>query len=186
MTTSRVLRPPRFSVRLSAAVLAAVLVLGALSGVVRWEATLVAQAASPCTLLTTDEIQPLAPKKVTVSAGVATSIEAAGSTWCQYTWGEGARRFKLDLAVNDASKMFSGSAPDAIKQRLQSAVAPGTADAVVTDVGDVAVFKADSAMFVHATAYVKGRILQVQLDGFDAVTKKDDVIKLLKSAASKL
>jgi len=183
---SRLFRDPRFSVRLSAAVLAAALVLGALSGVVSWEATVAAQAASSCTLLTTDEIQPLAPKKVTVSAGVPSSIEAAGSNWCKYTWGEGVGRFKLDLALTDASRMFTGSSPDAIKQTLQSAVAPGTADAVVTDVGDAAVFKADSAMFVHATAYVKGRILQVQLDGYDAVTKKDDVIKLLKTAASKL
>ena len=185
---SRLFRDPRFSVRLSAAVLAAALVLGALSGVVSWEATVAAQAASAssCTLLTTDEIQPLAPKKVTVSAGVPSSIEAAGSNWCKYTWGEGVGRFKLDLALTDASRMFTGSTPAAIKQTLQSVVAPGTADALVTDVGDAAVFKADSAMFVHATAYVKGRILQVQLDGFDAVTKKDDVIKLLKSAASKL
>jgi hypothetical protein len=33
---------------------------------------------------------------------------------------------------------------------------------------------------------VKGRILQVQLDGLDAVEKKDEVIGLLKSAASRL
>jgi hypothetical protein len=33
---------------------------------------------------------------------------------------------------------------------------------------------------------MKGRILQVHLDGIDAREKKDQVIELLKSAASRL
>ena len=41
-------------------------------------------------------------------------------------------------------------------------------------------------VYAVATALVKGRILQVQLDGLGAVEKKDQVIGLLKSAASRL
>lgn len=36
------------------------------------------------------------------------------------------------------------------------------------------------------TALVKGRILKVQLHGYDARDKKDGEIRLLKSAASRL
>ena len=47
-------------------------------------------------------------------------------------------------------------------------------------------FKVDSAFYLHGTALVKGRVLEVRLDGFDAREKKDGVISLLKSAASRL
>jgi hypothetical protein len=77
-------------------------------------------------------------------------------------------------------------APEAMKQALQASVTPDTADAVIPDVGDAAVFKADSPAYVHATALVKGRVLQVHLDGIDAREKKGVVIGLLKAAASRL
>jgi hypothetical protein len=48
------------------------------------------------------------------------------------------------------------------------------------------VFKPDSSVYASATAFVKGRMLQVQLDGLGALDKKDQVIGLLKSAASRL
>jgi hypothetical protein len=102
------------------------------------------------------------------------------------TWGAGTGHVNLDVTVNEASRMFSGMPPDLIKQGLQASVRAGTADAVISDVGEAAVFKADSPVYFHAAAYLKGRILQVQLDGFDAREKKDQVIALLKSAASRL
>lgn len=147
--------------------------------------TAAAQAPGPCGLLTTAEIQPLAPN-ATIGAGVAVSVDASGLGTCRYTWGTGAGRFKLDVTVNDASRMYSSMAADLIKQRLNGSVTPETADAVVSGVGDAAVFRADSAVYVHATAYSKGRVLQVQLDGFEAREMKDQVIALLKSAASRL
>jgi hypothetical protein len=48
------------------------------------------------------------------------------------------------------------------------------------------VFKPDSAVYVTGIALVKSRILQVHLDGLDARDKKDQIIELLKSAASRL
>lgn len=144
-----------------------------------------AQGGGPCALVTTDDVQPLA-QNASVADGTPTSVEATGFGACRYTWGDGAGRFTLDVTTNQASRMFSGLGPDQIKQRLTATVTAETADAVIADVGEAAVFKADSALSVHAAAYVKGRILQVQLDGFVAREKKDQVIALLKTAASRL
>jgi len=147
--------------------------------------TAAAQGSGPCALITTDDVQPLA-YKASVSSGVSTSVDAVGFSSCRYSWGDGVNRFNLDLSVNDASRVFSAMSPDVIKQRLNASVSTGTADAVIADVGDAAVFKADSDLSVHAAALVKGRILLVRLDGFIAREKKDQVIALLKSAASRL
>jgi hypothetical protein len=145
-----------------------------------------AQAPAPCSLLTADEIQPLAPSKASVGNGVPTSLDVVSFSTCRYTWGAGVDRVKLDVTVNDASRMFSGMSPDQIKQGLQASITTGTADAVIPDVGDAAMFKADSPVFVHATAFIHGRILRVLLEGFEAREKKDQVIALTKSAASRL
>jgi hypothetical protein len=146
-------------------------------------AQIAAQTAGPCTLLMTSEIQTLA-LKASIAAGVPTVLDGAGTAACRYSWGEGADRHRLDVVVNDPSRMYAASA-DA-KQGLQASVRPGTADAVVPEIGEAAVFKAESPVYVHATAFVKGRLLQVLLDGFEAREQKDQVIALLKSAASRL
>jgi hypothetical protein len=41
-------------------------------------------------------------------------------------------------------------------------------------------------LYVTATACMKGRVLQVRLAGLSASTKRDEVIGLLKAAASRL
>ena len=158
--------------------LAGLLVAGAgLHGL--WNGPTVAAQATPgpatCTLVPAAEVEPL--------AGKASVSERSA---CRYSWGEGTGRHTLDVSTSDPKQMFAGIAPDLIKQQLQASVAPETADAVIPDVGEAAVFKADSAAYVHATAYVKGRMLHVVLDGYDALTRKDQVIALLKSAASRL
>ena len=61
-----------------------------------------------------------------------------------------------------------------------------TADAVIPEVGEAAVFRPDSPAYAGATAFIKGRILQVHLDGVYARDKKDQVIELLKLAAGRL
>jgi hypothetical protein len=147
--------------------------------------TAAAQAQGTCALVTTDDVGPIASNQ-TVHAAVPTDLQSTGYTACRYTWGEGAWHFKLDVTVNDASRMFSGMSPDQIKHELQGSVRPGTADTVVTDIGEAAVFRVDSAAYVRAAAYVKGRLLQVTLDGVYASERKDQVIALLKTAASRL
>jgi hypothetical protein len=151
----------------------------------RFDGTLSAQALNPCALLTTDEIAPLAVK-TTVGAGVSSSLPALGYMTCRYSWGDGVNRFNLDVAVADATRMFAGVGPDQFKQRLLETVKAETNDAVVPDIGDAAVFKPDSVADATATALVKGRVVQVHLDGLFAGEMKDQIIGLLKAAAARL
>jgi hypothetical protein len=147
--------------------------------------TVSAQAPNTCALLTNDEVQALAAN-TSVGDGVPSSMPAATYGTCRYAWGTGTGRFRLGVTVNDGSRMFPGMTPDQIKQVLLKSVKPETTDAVVSDIGETAVFKSDSAYYATATAFLKGRILVVTLDGLDAREKKDQAIALLKSAASRL
>jgi hypothetical protein len=184
--SSRHPRGPQNEYGFTAAVVLAFAIVGAgLSSPSGGGGIVSAQALNPCTLLTPGEVQSLSGKE-SVPDGVPSSLEALGSMTCRYAWGIGADRFKLDVVVNDASRMFPGMSPDQIKQRLLQSVRAGTADAAISDVGEAAVFRADSALYAGATAISKGRILEVQADGFVAREKKDQVIALLKSAVSRL
>ena len=149
------------------------------------DTTLSAQEPNLCALLPDDEIKPLAPK-ASIEAGVSNSLPSLGYANCRYTWGAGTDRFTLVVADTEPSRIFPGMTPDPIKQRLLESVRAGTDDAIVPDTGDAASFKLES--FVHAigTAFVKGRILQVQLDGREALREKAHVIELLKSAALRM
>ena len=149
------------------------------------DGTVSAQTPNPCALLTNDEIQPVAGN-ASVGDGVASSLQSFNYVNCRYTWGVGTGRFKLDVIVYDASGRFPGMSPDQIKQWLLESVKPGTAEAVISDIGEAAVFKSDSPYYATATAFLKGRILEVHLDGLVAREEKDEAIALLKSAASRL
>jgi hypothetical protein len=144
-----------------------------------------AQTLNACTLLMGEDIHPH-DEKTSVAAGVAESFPELGYAACRYTWGMGVDRFRLDVIVTDAARVFPGLTPEQIKQRLLESVRTGTEDAVVSEIGEAAVFKPESAVFANATALVKGRILQVQLDGVYAGEMKGEVVGLLKTAASRL
>jgi hypothetical protein len=143
-------------------------------------------APNPCALLTIEEVQGLGSPKEHASNGVAEALPAQEVFSCRYVWGTGTERYTLAVSVNSASRMFLGMNGDAIKQNLVSSIKPDTTDATIPDVGEAAVFKADSPVYAGAKAYLKGRLLQVHLDGLDAREKKDQLISLLKSAASRL
>jgi hypothetical protein len=156
--------------------------LSSLGGV---DSTVSAQAPNPCALLTTDEIQGLAPN-VTVGEGVPASTPSFDYATCRYTWGVGTRRVSLGVVVHDAARAFPGVAPDQVRQRILASVKEGTTEAVVSDVGDAAVFKSDSPYYATAIAVLKGRVLELHLEGLSARDSKDQAIALLKSAASRL
>ena len=145
--------------------------------------TVAAQAPNPCALLTSDDAQSFA---ASAGEGVPSTVPSVNYATCRYAWGAGTDRFKLSVIVQDASRTFPGMTPDQIKQVLLKSVKPETTDAVISDIGEAAVFKADSAYYATATALLKGRLLQVSVDGVDAREKKDQAIALLKSAASRL
>ena len=169
----------------SAFVLALVVVATGVFGSGGVGSTVSAQALNPCALLTTDEIEPLAANE-SVGEGVSSSIPSFNYATCRYTWGVGTGRFKLGVIVHDASRTFPGMTPDQIKQRLLQSIKPGTTEEVISDVGEAAVFRSDSPYYATATAFLKGRILEVHLDGSIAREQKDQAIALLKSAASRL
>jgi hypothetical protein len=161
------------------------LVVAGAPGPGRVDGTVLAQTLDPCALITVNDVEPLAGN-TSVAAGAANSLPASGSFVFRYMWGAGTGRFKLDVTVNEASRMFPGISPDQIRQRLLETVRAGTADAVLSEIGEAAVFRPDSPVYASAFALVKGRILGVHLDGAFARDKKDQVIGLLKSAASRL
>lgn len=144
-----------------------------------------AQGQNPCGLLTSDEVQALVPQEH-VDEGVATAFPDINMFSCRYTWGTGTKRSTLAVFVSSAARRFAGMNPESIKQVLVSSIAPDTVDAAIPEVGEAAVFKAQSPVYVSASAYLKDRILQINLDGIDADLKKDQLISLLKSAASRM
>lgn len=182
---SRLRRRPRESGFAAAFVLGVALVVAGAPGPGRAGGTVSAQTLDPCALITVDDVEPVAGN-TSVAAGVANSFPASGYFACQYMWGAGTGRFKLDVTVNEASRMFPGISPDQIKQRLLGSVRAETADAVLSEIGEAAVFRPDSPVYASAFALVKGRILGVHLDGAFAREKKDQVVGLLKSAASRM
>lgn len=147
--------------------------------------TLSAQALNPCALLTVDDVKSLAGNS-TVADGVSNTYPDIGYATCRYTWGVGADRFNLNVAVTEASRMFPRMSPDQIKQQLVGSVRTGTHDALVSEVGEAAVFRPDSLVYATASSFVKGRVLQVQLDGAFAGEMKDKVVGLLKTAAARV
>jgi hypothetical protein len=183
--TSRLRRQPPGSSFAAAFVLGVALVVTGAPGPGRGVGTVSAQTLDPCALITVDDVEPVAGN-TSVAAGVANSFPASGYFACQYLWGVGTGRFKLDVTVNEASRMFPGISPDQIKQRLLESVRADTADAVLSEIGEAAVFRPESPVYASAFALVKGRILGVHLDGAFAREKKDQVVGLLKSAASRL
>ena len=135
-----------------------------------------AQALDPCTLLSVDEIEPLATN-TDVTAGVPITFPEFGYAACRYVWGVGVGHFTLDVAINDPSGMFPDSSPEQIKQQLLESVRAGTNDAVISEIGEAAVFKPYSPAYAGATAFVKGRILQVNIGGIFAGEKKDQLVR---------
>ena len=150
MTTLRSHHPFQAGYRLVFAVVLE-LAIAAIGASVPGGSTIAAQGQKPCGLLTSDEIQMLAPNEE-VSEGVASAFEGVDSFTCRYTWGSGVDRFALAVYVNPASRAFAGMSSDTIKSSLLSSVTPGTADATIPDVGDAAVFKTYSSVHVSASA----------------------------------
>jgi hypothetical protein len=186
MNMTQPLRRPRAGYGFASAfVLALAMVATGVSSPGGVDGTVSAQALNPCALLTSDEVESLAGN-ASVGDGVASSLQSFSYVNCRYMWGVGNGRFKLDVIVYDAAGRFPGMSPDQIKQRLLESVKPGTTEAVISDVGEAAVFKSDSPYYATATAFLKGRILAVHLDGLVAREEKDQAIALLKSAASRL
>jgi hypothetical protein len=144
-----------------------------------------AQEVKPCALLKSAEVQAVASSQV--SEGVPSFLAPTGTHVCEYKWT--AKNFSpsLQVMVSDASKMFPGWDARTIKTGILGGprgVPKNTT--VVPGVAEAANYRADSPTTGSATAYLKGKILQVVYQGTDAPAKEAQVIGLLKLAASRL
>ena len=68
-----------------------------------------------CGLLTSDEIQALAPNQNVTGAKVSTN-QGAGAVTCSYEWGASNQHFTLALSVQPAARMFVGMSAESIKR----------------------------------------------------------------------
>ena len=83
--------------------------------------------------------------------------------------------------------MFPGLDSQTIRQGLLDMTKqPGANAVAVPGVGDAAIFESAAPIRANTTAYVKGMVLKVDLDGPEGRTKKDQVIALLKALAVRL
>jgi hypothetical protein len=145
----------------------------------------------PCTLLKIAEIRIISPG-AQIAPGVSSTISAeAGAYGCLFKWGSGGNApsglYQLNVTVNDASKTFPGTSPALIKQGLLRAAKKGEDNTVaIPGVGEAAIFQSTAPIRAAATAYLKGVVLEVNLEGPDGRAKKDQVIALLKAAAGRL
>lgn len=144
----------------------------------------------PCALLTPADLQSLAGS-TTIAAGVATTLPAGMGTTCRYKWGAGASAraglWTVDINIGDAAKLYPGMGLSTIKEGFVMQTRPDPANAtLVSDAGEAAVYTSATPLQVNLTAYVKGRILQIGIEGPTARSKRDQAIALLKVAARRI
>ena len=137
----------------------------------------------PCTLLKAGEVQAVVGPGV--GEGVAGFLEPTATHSCEYKWTVKNFNPSLQVLVSDASKMYPGTDAATIKTGIL-AVPRGSTVTVVPGVGEAAQYRAESPTNGTGLAYLKGKILTVVYRAPDAAAKKDQVIGLLKSAASRL
>jgi hypothetical protein len=145
------------------------------------------KAGDGCSLLQGAEVQALAGS-IKVGTGNP-STDPLGSRLCHYEWGAGnnvqSGRSYFDVSITPISKAFPGTDASVLRQGLLAKAGPPNT-AVIPAVGDAAVYESTDPIRVATTALVKGNMLIVTFESSDARAKKDQVIALLKAAASRL
>ena len=152
---------------------------------------LAAELPSPCELVRASDLKTLFPD----GPGGPGKLDkrTPGAASCTYEWGSGGNpekdNFTFSIVVGDASKMFPGMSPEAIKSALLVRAAhprPGQTAEAIPGVGEAAVYESIKPIESEVMALVKGMILTVHLVCPDGRGKKDKVVSLLKTAAATL
>ena len=138
---------------------------------------------APCALLKPAEVQALAPS-AKVGDGVAGTLQPLGTATCTYKLT--GTKLKLDIEVTEAAKAWPGTNYKTVVQGMQMMPKSDKKYSTVPGVGDAANFEARSGYAISATALVKGLTLTVNLDGAGAPAQKEQLILLLRAAASRL
>ena len=144
------------------------------------------KAADACALLQPGEVQALAGS---AKVGPGKPDSAAFTQACTYEWGTGGNvqtgRSYLNLSVSPTSEAFPGVDPSLVRDGLVAKTGkPNTA--VISGVGDAAIYESDDPIRVKTTALAKGNMLIIAFESSNARAKKDLVMVLLKAAAGRL
>ena len=141
-----------------------------------------ALAQKACTLVTKADAQSLTPAKL--GNANASEIAAMNMSSCTYLGPGKDSTPAVLVSVSDASKIYPGMNAATLKSSVFGPMDKNTT--VIAGVGDAANCTQLSATKIATKALVKGKIVSVQYEADDAVAKKDQVINLLKAAASRL
>ena len=146
----------------------------------------------PCALLTTAEVQALAPD-AKIGNGKADASAAPLGTSCTYAWGPRSPQWgetSVTVTVMDTAKGYPGMSVDTLKQGLLAMVHVKRENASqVAGVGDVAVFSFETRSHnakLDTILGAKGYHLQVRYHHGDAAATKDKLAALAKAAAGRL
>lgn len=139
-------------------------------------------AQKACALVTKDDAQKIASAKL--GKANESSIAAMNMTSCAYLGPGKDSTPSVMVTVTDASKMYPGMNTATLKTQI-FATKDKNATAI-PGVGDAARCMQLSSTKIATQALVKGKVLTVDYEGDDAVARKDQVIQLLKTAASRL
>jgi hypothetical protein len=146
-----------------------------------------AQSAKPaCSLLTKADVQVFAGSGAQVNGGFASSGYMESQT-CVYWWMIGTEKQSLDVSTVPAAKRYPDSTPESINYLLKGErkdLKP--TQAAIPGVGEIAIYENQSPRTSTAIAHVKGMILRVEHEGPGSATRKDALISVLKTAASRL
>lgn len=147
------------------------------------------QDLDPCTLLTAEQVQALAPGQ-TIPAGASQTVSGPmGVTRCRYEWGKAgqatATKYTLDVTLSDASKAYPGAKPGDIKEALARPAAGEPPAILLPKTGDGAYYKSSGTTRSDAVALVNGMVLEITLQGPGASGRRNQVIALLRSAVQR-
>lgn len=141
-----------------------------------------ALAQKACALVTKADAQSIASAKM--GSANESLIPAMNLSSCSYLGPGKDSTPSLVVTVSDAAKMYPGMDTRTLKTTVFGHTDKNTT--VIPGVGDAADCVQLSATKIATKALVKGKIITVHYEGDDAAAKKDQLIQLTKTAASRL
>jgi hypothetical protein len=139
-------------------------------------------AQKACALVTKADAQSITSAKL--GNANESQLAAMNLSTCSYLGPGKDSTPSVVVTLSDASKIYPGMNAATLKSAVFGKTDKSTT--LIPGIGDAANYTQLSATKVVAKALVKGKIVDVQYEADDAATKKDQVIGLLKSAASRL
>jgi hypothetical protein len=147
----------------------------------------------PCALLKPADIQAALAPGATVAAGVPTTASLPLAESCSYTWGPRSRQWgdpSVMVMIMDASRAWPGLSADQVVQGvILSANGHKGEGSTISGIGDAAVFTFEPAHYNCKTQafFAKKQIhLSLEFHGAGAPSCKDNLVALLKRAASRV